>query len=59
MKNQKQKNLNEAVARARERGRLIGSKRKDGARAKRGSGSGAQGLLWSARDLQYRVTDKM
>ena len=44
--------VNEAFARARER---FSSKRKDGARAMRGSGSGAQGLLWSARDLRVGV----
>jgi len=41
--------VNEAFARARER---FSSKRKDGARAMKGSGSGAKGLLWSARDLR-------
>jgi len=44
--------VNEAFARARER---FSAKRKDGARAMRGSGSGAKGLLWSARDLRVRV----
>ncbi|KAB2638074.1 MAG: hypothetical protein DVB25_08645 [Verrucomicrobia bacterium] len=41
--------VNEAFARARKR---FSAKRKDGARAMRGSGSGAKGLLWSARDLR-------
>ncbi len=44
--------VNEAFARARER---FSAKRKDGARAMRGSGSGVKGLLWSARDLRVRV----
>ena len=44
--------VNEAFANARER---FGPKRKDGARAMRGSGSGAKGLLWSMRDLRVRV----
>jgi len=44
--------VNEAFARAWER---FSAKRKDGARAMRGSGSGAKGLLWSARDLRVRV----
>ncbi|KAB2639553.1 MAG: hypothetical protein DVB25_05390 [Verrucomicrobia bacterium] len=44
--------VNEAFARARER---FSSKRKEGARAMRGSGSGAKGLLWSARDLRVDV----
>jgi REP element-mobilizing transposase RayT len=44
--------VNEAFANARER---FGSKRKDGARAMRGSGSGAKGLLWSLRDLRTGV----
>ena len=44
--------VNEAFARARER---FSAKRKDGARAMRGSGSGAKGLLWSARDLRVKV----
>ncbi|MEI8038824.1 MAG: transposase [Verrucomicrobiota bacterium] len=44
--------VNEAFARARER---FSTKRKDGARAMRGSGSGAKGLLWSVRDLRVRV----
>ena len=44
--------VNEAFARARER---FSSKRKDGARAMRGSGSSAKGQLWSARDLRVRV----
>ena len=45
--------VNEAFAGARER---FGPKRKDGARAMRGSGSGAKGQLWSMRDLRVRVT---
>ena len=45
--------VNEAFAGARER---FGPKRKDGARAMRGSGSGAKGQLWSMRDLRLRVT---
>ena len=44
--------VNEAFTRARER---FSSKRKDGARAMRGSGSGAKGQLWSVRDLRVRV----
>jgi REP element-mobilizing transposase RayT len=44
--------VNEAFANARER---FGAKRKDGARAMRGSGSAAKGLLWSLRDLRVRV----
>ena len=44
--------VNEAFANARQR---FGPKRKDGARAMRGSGSGAKGLLWSMRDLRVRV----
>ena len=44
--------VNEAFASARER---FGAKRKDGARAMRGSGSGAKGLLWSVRDLRVGV----
>jgi len=44
--------VNEAFANARER---FGPKRKDGARAMRGSGSAAKGLLWSARDLRVRI----
>ncbi len=44
--------VNEAFARARER---FSAKRKDGARAMKGSGSGVKGLLWSARDLRVRV----
>ncbi|MEI6607053.1 MAG: hypothetical protein WCP35_17210, partial [Verrucomicrobiota bacterium] len=44
--------VNEAFARARER---FSAKRKDGARVMRGSGSGAKGLLWSARDLRVGV----
>ena len=44
--------VNEAFASARER---FGPKRKDGARAMRGSGSGAKGQLWSMRDLRVRI----
>jgi len=44
--------VNEAFARARER---FSAKRKDGARAMKGSGSGAKGQLWSARDLRVMV----
>jgi len=44
--------VNEAFANARER---FGPKRKDGARAMRGSGSEAKGQLWSMRDLRVRV----
>ena len=44
--------VNEAFANARER---FGPKRKDGARAMRGSGSGTKGQLWSMRDLRVRV----
>ncbi len=44
--------VNEAFASARER---FGAKRKDGARAMRGSGIGAKGLLWSVRDLRVGV----
>ena len=44
--------VNEAFARARER---FSSKRKDGAREMRGSGSGAKGTLWSARDLRVGI----
>jgi REP element-mobilizing transposase RayT len=44
--------VNEAFANARER---FGPKRKNGARAMRGSGSGAKGQLWSLRDLRIKV----
>ena len=44
--------VNEAFANAGDR---FGPKRKDWARAMRGSGSGAKGLLWSMRDLRVRV----
>ncbi len=44
--------VNEAFARARER---FSSKRKDGARAMRGSGSVTKGLLWTARNLRVGV----
>jgi putative transposase len=44
--------VNEAFTGARYR---FGAKRKDGARALKGSGSGAKGVLWSARDLRVGV----
>jgi putative transposase len=44
--------VNEAFTGARER---FGPKRKDGARAMRGGGSGAKGLLWSLRDLRVGI----
>ena len=44
--------VNEAFAEARER---FGPIRKDGARAMKGSGSGAKGVLWSVRDLQAGI----
>jgi REP element-mobilizing transposase RayT len=44
--------VNEAFASARER---FGPKRKNGARAMRGSGRGAKGQLWSLRDLRVKV----
>jgi hypothetical protein len=44
--------VDEAFAKSRER---FGAKRKDGARAMRGSGSGAKGQLWSVRDLRMRI----
>lgn len=44
--------VNEAFANARER---FGTKRKDGARAMKGSGRGAKGVLWCARDLRVGV----
>ena len=44
--------VNEAFAATRER---FSEKRKDGARRLRGSGTGAAGVLWSARDLRVRV----
>jgi REP element-mobilizing transposase RayT len=44
--------VNEAFAGARER---FGPRRKDGARALRGSGSVAKGQLWSLRDLRVRI----
>jgi REP element-mobilizing transposase RayT len=44
--------VNEAFASARDR---FGSKRKDGARAMRGSGKDAKGVLWSIRDLRVRI----
>ena len=44
--------VNQAFASARER---FGAKRKDGARAMKGNGSDAKGLLWSVRDLRVGV----
>jgi hypothetical protein len=44
--------VNAAFANARER---FGPQRKDGARAMRGAGSGAKGILWSVRDLRVKV----
>ena len=44
--------VNAAFAGARER---FGPRRKDGARALRGSGGAAKGVLWSARDLRLDV----
>ncbi len=44
--------VNEAFTRARER---FSPKRENGARAMRGNGSGAKGLLWSVRDLRVRI----
>ncbi|MEO7099516.1 MAG: transposase [Luteolibacter sp.] len=44
--------VNQAFASARER---FGPKRKDGARAMKGSGSGAKGVLWSVRDLRIGI----
>jgi hypothetical protein len=44
--------VNEAFASARER---FGAKRKDGARAMKGSGKDAKGVLWSVRDLRVGV----
>jgi hypothetical protein len=44
--------VNEAFTNARER---FGPKRKDGARAMKGSGKGAKGMLWSLRDLRVGV----
>jgi hypothetical protein len=44
--------VNEAFAGARER---FGTRRNDGARAMKGNGSGAKGLLWSARDLRVGI----
>ena len=44
--------VNEVFASGRER---FGPKRKDGARTMKGSGSGAKGLLWSARDLRVGI----
>jgi hypothetical protein len=44
--------VNAAFESARER---FGKRRKDGARGMRGSGSGAKGMLWTARDLRVGV----
>ena len=44
--------VNEAFANARER---FVPKRKNGARAMKGSGSGAKGLLWSMRNLRVGI----
>jgi len=44
--------VNEAFANARD---WFGTKRKDGARSMKGSGKGAKGVLWSARDLRVGV----
>jgi putative transposase len=44
--------VNAAFTSARER---FGPRRKDGARSMRGSGSGAKGMLWTARDLRVGV----
>jgi len=44
--------VNEAFASARER---FGPKRTDGARAMKGSGRGAKGVLWSMRDLRQGI----
>jgi putative transposase len=44
--------VNESFASARER---FGPKRKDGARAMKGSGREAKGLLWSIRDLRVGI----
>lgn len=44
--------VNEAFASARER---FSKARKDGARVMRGNGSGAKGVLWSARDLRLKI----
>jgi hypothetical protein len=46
--------VNAAFESARER---FGAKRKDGARRMRGSGSGAKGMLWTARDLRVGICD--
>jgi putative transposase len=43
--------VNEVFTEARER---FGTKRKDGARAMRGGGKAAKGVLWSIRDLRVR-----
>ena len=44
--------VNEAFASGRDR---FGPKRKDGARAMKGSGSGGKGVLWSVRDLRVGI----
>ena len=44
--------VNEAFANARER---FGAKRKDGARAMKGSGRDAKGVLWSVRDFRLGI----
>jgi putative transposase len=44
--------VNEVCASARDR---FSAQRKDGARTLKGSGRGAKGLLWSARDLRVRI----
>ena len=44
--------VNEAFENARER---FGAKRKDGARAMKGSGRDAKGVLWSVRDLRLGI----
>ncbi len=44
--------VNEVFTRARDR---FGTKRIDGARAMKGNGRGAKGLLWSARDLRVGI----
>ena len=44
--------VNEAFAAARER---FGANRKDGARRMKGSGGGANGVLWSMRDLRVGI----
>ena len=44
--------VNEAFSAAREQ---FTEKRRDGMRPMRGSGSGANGILWSVRDLRVRI----